>query len=187
MDWTALVPIKQGGAGKSRLAGLLDGAARDRLAARMAEHVLAVLAASPRVRETVILSPERPEGWDGGWSADRGRGLNAELGAWRTGFGDGPLLVIHADLPLLAPSEVAALLDRAETAGAALATDRAGSGTNALALADGRALDFRFGPDSRRLHAGQGAGMAVVSGMGLAADLDTAEDFAFALTHGFVA
>lgn len=185
MDWIALVPIKQGGAGKSRLAGLLDGAARDRLAARMAAHVLSVLAACPRVRETVILSPERPEGWDGGWSADRGRGLNAELGAWRSRFGKGPLLVIHADLPLLAPGDLATLLDRAKIEGAALATDRAGSGTNALALADGRALDFHFGPDSRGLHVGQGEGMAVVSGMGLAADLDTAEDFAFARMHGF--
>lgn len=187
MDWTALVPIKQGGAGKSRLAGLLDQEERERLAGHMAAHVLATLAACPQMRETVILSPQRPEGWRGGWSPDRGRGLNAELAVWRQKFGSEPLLVLHADLPLLTPADVATLLDRAEGEGAALATDRKGSGTNALALADGRAFEFRFGPDSCQLHARQGGGVPVVISPGLAADLDTAEDLAFARLQGLQA
>lgn len=183
MDWTALVPIKQGDTGKSRLGGLLDRVERNRLCARMAAHVLEVLENCAHVRETVILAPERQEGWLGGWAPDHGRGLNAELAIWRSGFGATPLLVIHADLPLLSLADLDVLLTRAKADGAAMATDRAGSGTNALALADGRPLDFCFGPGSRHLHESQG--VTVLTSPGLAADLDTPDDLAFARRGGF--
>ena len=185
MDWTAIVPIKQGDTSKSRLAGLLDPTERKRLSARMAAHVIEVLGKCEHVRETVILSPEPLGGWLGEWAADRGRGLNAELAAWRNGFGTAPLLVIHADLPLLSLLDLDVLLTRAKAVGAALATDRAGGGTNALALADGRRLNFCFGPDSRLLHESQG--VTVLNSPGIAADLDTPQDLIFARSGGFVA
>jgi len=184
MDWTALVPIKQGDTTKSRLAGLLDRTERNRLSARMAAHVIEVLGKCVHVREIVILSPDPPEGWLGEWAADHGRGLNVELAAWRNGFGAVPLLVIHADLPLLSLADLDVLLTRAKADGAALATDRAGQGTNALALADGRPLNFCFGLDSRHLHESQD--VTVLTTSGLSADLDTPEDLIFARRAGFV-
>lgn len=183
--WTALVPIKQGGGGKSRLSRVLSNAQREALSLRMAEHVLAILAERTEISEIVILSAQRPEGWTGCWIADEGRGLNAELTAWRARHGAGPALVIHADLPLLGADDIVALLGAATRNGAALATDRAGEGSNALALADGRAFAFRFGLDSRRLHAGQDPAMPVIERTGLMADMDTPEDLAFAQAHGF--
>ena len=54
-------------------------------------------------------------------------------------------------------------------------------------VADGRAFEFRFGPDSCQLHARQGGGVPVVISPGLAADLDTAEDLAFARLQGLQA
>ncbi len=183
--WTALVPIKQGQGGKSRLAAALAGPQRADLAARMAAHVLDVLTGCGDIAATVILSPARQAFPGTTWARDEGRGLNAEIADFRAGFGAGPLLVVHADLPLLTAADIAALLEAAEAGGTALATDRVGQGTNALALADGRPFEFRFGHDSRAAHCAQFPAMSVVQRDGLSADLDTPDDLAFARAHGF--
>lgn len=185
--WRALVPIKQGGNRKSRLAPVLSREERDALALRMARHVLAELQTCGSIEEIAILSARRPEWWRGAWVEDRGTGLNAELAAWRRTVGEAPVVIVHADLPLLRASEVDELLAVAASQGVAMATDRAGEGTNALAIADGRPFEFCFGPGSRRLHAEQAPGLAVLTAPGLAADVDTPEDLAFAHANGFAA
>jgi 2-phospho-L-lactate/phosphoenolpyruvate guanylyltransferase len=185
--FAALVPIKLGGASKSRLSASLPQEERVALMQQMARTVLTELAACPLVGDIAILAAERPGTWQGGWIADKGRGLNPEITAWREGQGARPILVIHADLPLLRADDVTALLKAASTHGAALATDRAGLGSNALAIADGRPFTFRFGKDSRALHAAQWPDMPVLDIMGLAADMDTPDDLAFACAQGFVA
>ncbi len=184
-DWTALVPLKQGGGGKSRLAGHLQARDRDALSLRMVQHVLGELGRVSAITRIVILTPACPDWWEGAWSPDQGRGLNPEIAAWRAAHGTAPLLVIHGDLPLLRAAEVEQLLVAATQSGAALATDRMGQGTNALALADGRALAFGFGPDSRTHHSAQWPDMPVLSLEGLATDIDTADDLAFARRKGF--
>jgi 2-phospho-L-lactate guanylyltransferase len=176
--WRAIVPLKQGASAKSRLAGVLDAAGRRSLAERMARHVLAVLAAAPQIAEVELLSPLPLAGWPGAWRRDPGEGLNPALDRWRRAHAATNLLVVHADLPWLGADDVANLLEAAETAGAALATDRAGLGSNALALRAGTTLGYCFGPDSRRLHACQVPGMAVLTLRGLACDIDTADDLA---------
>lgn len=179
------MPFKFGPDAKSRLAGLLSADERAALGLRMARHVLGVLGTTGRFVEIVLLSPDRPEWWDGAWTKDSGTGLNPELATWRAGQGEAPVLVIHTDLPLLAAKDVTDLLDTARTSGIALATDRAGEGSNALAIADGREFAFRFGPGSRALHAAQASDMPVLTSLGLAADLDTPADAAFLEVRGF--
>ena len=183
--WRALVPIKQGANGKSRLASVLTREDRDALALRMARHVLTELQNCAAIAEIAILSANCPEWWPGNWGEDSGAGLNAEITAWRRSVGAAPVLIVHADLPLLRASEIDELLEVAAAEGIALATDRAGEGTNALAIGDGRPFDFRFGPGSRALHAVQAPGLAVLDLPGLTADIDTPEDLAFARAHGF--
>lgn len=183
--WRALVPIKQGANRKSRLASILSRGERDALALRMTRHVLAELGKCAAIAELSILAATRPEWWRGGWVEDRGQGLNRELAGWRRSVGTAPVLIVHGDLPLLRKSELDDLLSIATAEGIALATDRAGEGSNALAIADGRAFDFRFGPGSRSLHAAQAPGLAVVDLPGLASDIDTPEDLAFVRAHGF--
>lgn len=185
MSWTALLPYKPQGERKTRLAARLSPEERARWAAALFAHVVAVLERSAGIGAIAILSRERPAGWRGRWIEDRGRGLNPELEAARVALGGGPLLVLHADLPLLAPEDVAALTAAAEEAGCALAPDRHGAGTNALALGDGRAFAFRFGPDSFRLHRAQGGGIAVVERPGLGLDVDTPADLDAAVAAGF--
>ncbi len=62
----------------------------------------------------------------------------------------------------------------------AIAPDRAGAGTNALALRPTSAIPFRFGPGSHEAHrrAAEAAGLEVVTveRPGLAFDLDTPAD-----------
>jgi 2-phospho-L-lactate/phosphoenolpyruvate guanylyltransferase len=182
--WRVVVPIKQGSDGKTRLGAMLGGDARSSLAERMAAHVLGILQGCFDRSQITILSPLCPKGWDGGWRRDEGRGLNPELSAWRAAQGDTPILIIHADLPLLAADDVRALLDAADQ-GAALATDRAGQGTNALAIADGRSLTLCFGANSRARHCDQYPDMPVLQREGLMADLDTPDDAQYVRDRGF--
>jgi 2-phospho-L-lactate/phosphoenolpyruvate guanylyltransferase len=185
IHWHALVPIKQGGNGKSRLAEIFSQEERDGLSLRMARHVLSELDRCDGISDITILSTERPDWWSGSWAADGGQGLNVEINRWRQACAADPILIIHADLPLLLADDVRHLLHIAETDGIALATDRAGEGSNAIAIADGRPFEFRFGPDSRRLHAAQSPPMTVIQRKSLSADIDTPDDLTFARGHGF--
>jgi 2-phospho-L-lactate/phosphoenolpyruvate guanylyltransferase len=183
-DWRVLVPIKQGNDGKSRLGSMMGEGARVGLAERMAAHVLEVLQSCFKSEQVTIMSPHRPEGWNGGWLRDQGRGLNPELTDWRKAQGEAAILIIHADLPLLSAEDVGELIKAAQ-GGAAIATDRAGEGTNAVAISDGREFTFRFGAGSRTLHCRQYPDMPVLEREGLMSDLDTPDDARFVSARGF--
>jgi 2-phospho-L-lactate guanylyltransferase len=145
-----------------------------------------VLRAVPSIGAIHLLAAAPPPDWAEGWLRDAGQGLNPELEAARGALGPVPLLVIHADLPLVSPEDVAALLGHAEARGCALAPDRHGEGTNAVALAPGRALRFAFGPGSFALHDAQAGDAARVDRPGLALDCDTPDDLDRAIAAGFV-
>jgi 2-phospho-L-lactate guanylyltransferase len=138
-----------------------------------------------QVGSVLVLSQARPAHWAGAWRADSGLGLNAELQAARAEIAE-PMLVLHSDLPLLRSADVLQLIEAAETAGLAIAPDRHGSGTNALALADKRPFAFAFGPDSYRRHRAQiSSAWRLVPAPGLAIDIDTPADLALATARGF--
>lgn len=181
MTWTALVPMKWPGEGKTRLSGCLSQAERACMAESLFMHVLAVLGRSPRVGRIVVLCRRRPFDWAGDWIPDLGRGLNPELEAASSSLGPGPVLIIHADLPLLTTQDVESLIEAAGE-GIALAPDRHGAGTNALALGRRASLRLAFGAGSLRKHLAQAAQARVVSRPGFLLDLDTPEDLA--LYHG---
>lgn len=182
MSWTAVVPLKTAADRKTRLSPSLDLAERIRLSDRMARQVVAALTSVPAFGRVLLLSPVPPEALDAEWMPDEGRGLNAELARVRAGLG-GAMLVVHADLPLLSSDDVAALLAAAEAAGVAVAPDRHGEGTNAIALADARPFRFAFGPGSFRAHSAE-AGGAIVRRPGLALDIDSPEDLQAARAAG---
>jgi 2-phospho-L-lactate guanylyltransferase len=185
MSWTAVVPFKPAGERKTRLADTLSAGQREALAEQLFAHVLAVLGEEPRVTSIMVLSQVRPSHWAGTWRADTGMGLNAELEAARSDI-SGSMLVLHSDLPLLITANVAQLVDAAEATGFAIAPDRHGSGTNAIAIADQRPFTFRFGADSYRLHRRQIIShWRMVPAPGLAIDIDTPADLALAVARGF--
>ncbi|MDF7774873.1 2-phospho-L-lactate guanylyltransferase [Sphingomonas sp. AOB5] len=181
MMWTAIVPLKSAPERKSRLAARLPQAARIALSEQMAAHVLQVLDSVPAIGRVIVLSPIPVSGRD--WRPDRGRGLNVELEAARADLAGEALLVMHADLPLLTPADVAALIGSAGQ-GAALAPDRHGQGTNSIAASPCWVGRFAFGPDSLRLHL-RATPAQLVSRSGLMLDIDTPEDLDEALRRGW--
>ncbi len=181
-EWVAIVPLKPPGERKTRLGAHLAADQRERLAELLADHVMHILAETPRIGTRIVLAAERPSLAHECWITDRGRGLNAELAEARRSARPAATLVIHADLPLLCAADIDALLDRAEQRGGAVAPDRHASGTNALALAHDRPFDFAFGAGSfarHRQRLGRDCGIVTRPGLGL--DLDTPADLRFML------
>jgi 2-phospho-L-lactate/phosphoenolpyruvate guanylyltransferase len=184
--WTAIVPLNLGRERKSRLAAFFSLRQRDMLADVMAAHVLHCLAQMEVIDTIIALSPKPPPDHGCSWRRDEGRGLNAELEALRLTMPATPIVVIHGDLPLLKPEDVDFLLAAADASGLALAPDRHETGTNAVALAAGKAFAFAFGAGSFARHCGGLAvAAAIVRRPGLALDVDTPADLAAARDAGF--
>lgn len=184
--WTAILPLKISEGRKSRLASILSLEERRKLGDHMAAQVVAELRAVSGIGEIIMLSPRPLPNWPVRHVEDQGRGLNAELDEVALTIPE-RLLVIHGDLPLISADDISALLDAAESSGAAIAPDRHGQGTNALALwMRPPAFTFAFGPNSFALHQQRlDDTLAIVRREGLACDIDTADDLAHAQTLKF--
>ena len=208
----AVVPFR-GRSGKRRLAGLLDDEERGQLVHALLGDVLAAVLGVPTVERVlvvaplgvdladvddaliagaarrVVLLPERAE-------ADCGpSGLNPALAHAQSvavEAGVSRLLIVPADLPLLRPSDVAALLGASAALpseqGVVIAPNAAEDGTNALVLAPPSCLSPRFGLHSFRAHVAQadqrGIPRATVRRPGLALDLDLPVDIVRLLESG---
>jgi 2-phospho-L-lactate/phosphoenolpyruvate guanylyltransferase len=146
-----LVPVKAFGAGKARLAPLLDPSRRAELSRLMAARVLD--AARPLPVAVVCDDPEVAA-----WAAERGalvlpepgRGLNGavEAGVRRlAAAGAGEVLVTHADLP-----HAHALAQLAGFDGVTLVPDRRDDGTNVACIPASAPFRFSYGPGSFARH-----------------------------------
>ncbi len=189
----AVVPLRDGSSGKTRLAGHFAAEQRADLVTALARHVVGTLLAAPEVTAVLVVTgdpayaraalPADPRLRVLAQPSER-RGLNEAVAlgqAAAVADGAARVLVIHADLPLLARDDVAALL--APDAPVVIAPDGAGTGTNAVVLDGGvRGFAFRFGVGSRAAHEAEAAAVglatAVVQRPGTATDLDTPSDWA---------
>jgi len=157
---------------KGRLSGVLDAAGRRALAQQMLEHVLATL------REAGLATVQVA-------SADEGTGdLNADVtAAARRAEQQGAreLLLVMADLPYLAASDIAALVEAGRTTDIVIAEAKDG-GTNALLLRPPTVLQFAFATarPSAAFHADHARNAGIepvfVRRPGLARDIDTPDD-----------
>ena len=185
-----IVPHRGLEAAKTRLAPSLDPEERVMLASQLLQRVLRV--AREVTEDVVVISPSRPlaEIVDASGArlvAQRGMGLNEGLDQARAEAvreGIDTLLVLHGDLPNLRTDDIQTLWRALpdEGAGVAIAPDRAGTGTNALALRPPDVIAFRFGTGSFAAHAAEveraGVPAVAVNRAGLAFDLDTPADLA---------
>jgi 2-phospho-L-lactate guanylyltransferase len=188
----AILPLKTFRLAKQRLAGVLAVHERHALARAMAEDVLCALAASPDLAGILLVTGD-PEArrlaarygarvlLDEG---ERGHTVASSLGA-RTLAREGvaAMLQVPADLPLVTPDDVGALLAvHGEAPAITLAPSRDERGTNAVACSPPDVMPLRFGADSfvghvRRARA-LGIEPQIVRRSGLALDLDTPDDLA---------
>lgn len=159
------------------------------LASQLLQRVLKV---SREVSNDVeVISPSRPlaeivEAAGARLAVQRGMGLNEGLDQARSQAlldGIDTLIVLHGDLPNLTANDIQTLVGALPAdggPGVAIAPDRAGTGTNALALRPPGVIPFRFGAGSFAAHAAaverSGVSCVAVDRAGLAFDLDTPED-----------
>jgi 2-phospho-L-lactate guanylyltransferase len=153
----------------------------------MLGHVLDVARSVPAIDMVLVVSPERDSiPSDIMVLRDPGVDLNAAFETGREAAlaaGACGLLLLPADLPLLARTDLEQLLDSGCRAGVAIAPDRNSSGTNGLYLSLERAaqMRFAFGPGSRERHefAARACGLfaQTVASRGLQADIDTPADY----------
>ena len=181
------IPIKDLAACKTRLRAVLDDGARESLVSTMLHHVTDIVRSASDDCRLLLLAPHSHKAPPAFEHIDDDRqGLNEELmnllnravmsGAAR-------LIIVPADLPLIAEADVQALMD-VPSDHMAIAPDRAMLGTNALSLPLPAARDFRFqfGPGSFECHRIEASRLALPLTMlrseGLAFDVDEPADLA---------
>lgn len=157
----ALVPVKALDQAKGRLAVVLSREERRALALAMLEDVLRAVRTVPRVDHLAVVSPDadvlaraQELAAEPLSEPSRCRGVNQAVthaSAALSDAGADALLVVAADLPAAAPSDVEALLEALPERGVALVpTDDRGTG--AIALRPPDAIPFRFGDRSSVAH-----------------------------------
>jgi 2-phospho-L-lactate guanylyltransferase len=187
----AIIPVRPLEEGKSRLADILTPSERQRLNESFFRQTIAVtesVVGKARIlvvsRSDTLLQAARDSGL-ATLAEAAPFGLNQALTqAARVVREDGATLAlsISCDLPFLIPDDLRALLSAAlDTGGLAIASDRRGTGTNALALSPVGAIPYRYGESSFSLHetaaATAGRTLTVVRRAGLSFDIDTPDDF----------
>lgn len=180
----ALIAIKRRVECKSRLAGVLPLTQRLALVRHMLGHVIEQCRQAALVGQIAVLSPERDAvPTDIPVLADQGDDLNAALlqaQALLQRLGVREWLVLPADLPDSRAADIDAVIAAGRASGCALASDAAGTGTNALYVRLREGFDYRFGINSLAAHhqaaAHRGWQAEVLTLPGLAADVDSAAD-----------
>jgi 2-phospho-L-lactate guanylyltransferase len=189
----AVIPVKALENGKSRLSAVLDRQERVTLIDHLFRHTLAVLAETPHIAQTMVISPDprvlemaRQQGayalveapLDPG--ADQLNAALAQAARQAAVRGASSLLILPADLPFVAAADIQQILDTIQPDHIAICPDQHQQGTNALLLTPPQPFSFHYGPDSFHLHQQealqQGRGCVVVQAKGLQFDLDTVAD-----------
>lgn len=188
----AIIPVKDLGSAKKRLATLLSASERQALFRAMLEDVLAAVASVPEVATVALVTRDA-------WAEALAARYNAQIipepenrghtEAVATAIdmlsrnGIDTMATIPGDVPLVTASELRTLVrahGAAPTMTIAPSADKRGS--NAVMLTPPDAVPLRFGPDSFYPHLAasraRGIEPRVVELPGLARDIDTPEDLA---------
>jgi len=191
MIW-AIVPVKPLLMGKSRLAGTLTLQARASLNRMLLENTLKVLRETDGISQALVTSRD-PEAlaiareFNGRTLLEHGASyLNSALEratALTRAYQLRAILVLPADLPLLAVADIEALLACLNgDPVVVLAPDRHETGTNAMLIAPPGRIGYAFGVASFAKHIRMareaGVGLEIVRRPTLALDLDLPEDLA---------
>jgi 2-phospho-L-lactate guanylyltransferase len=186
----AIVPVKPLRRGKSRLAGLLSEEQRTSLNRYLLEHTLTVLNKISGIEHTLVVSRD-----------PAALALTRSLGG-RTVMEDGApqfntalkrativaqsqgaraVLILPADLPLVEPSDLEALLSQGTTPSVVvIAPDRRLDGTNGLFINPAGLIEYAYGPGSFQRHCQRskdvGVKLVVVNSERIGLDLDLPED-----------
>ena len=186
----ALLPVKDLEDAKQRLSPVLDARQRRDFFAAMLEDVLEALAATPALAGVLVLTRHPAvralDARHGasllGEARNLGQSGAVTFGARTLGArGAAGMIAVPADLPLVRPEDLDALLAAHRPApSVTIAPARDGLGTNAVACSPPGVLPFRFGGASFRPHLARARALGldprVVHRSRLALDIDTPAD-----------
>ena len=187
----AIIPIKPLNRAKSRLSSVLSLPEREQLTLQMLRYNLETVSAIDALSGVLVISRDlralQAAQSVPGVTTLQEDGIPQLNGALRQAraaimsWGADAILVLPADIPLLAADDLRAMLALGREAGTVvIAADRHGQGTNAILLHPPDAIDFSFGVGSFARHqsAAQMAGLTVQvhASERLALDIDTPED-----------
>lgn len=192
MNVWAIVPVKPLNRAKSRLAGVLSPEVREQLAMAMLSHTLTTLEESRAVGGVLVISRDSralvlARKYGAKTVQESGAPeLNSALqraGQVIASWNAQASLVLPADLPLLAPTDVGEIVELGRyQQSVVIVPDRAGEGTNAILMHPPGLFSFMFGPASfqRHLAAANAAGATVhvYRSERVMLDLDTPDDLA---------
>lgn len=190
MTLWAIVPVKPLRVGKSRLSGVLNQDERADLNRRLLDHTLATLTAIPEIEQVLVISRDPAVL---ALAREHGARTVQENGAPKLNvaltrativvknYNIRGVLVIPADLPLLTPQDVQAMLEKASDPPVVVVVpDRHRQGTNALLVCPVGLIQYDFGPDSFKRHCQRamqaGARLEIIDLPSLALDMDLPED-----------
>lgn len=157
----AVIPVKDFGSAKTRLASVLTPSLRAGLAKAMYLDTLSAVCKAREVdRIAVVTNDASARETAAKFGAvcvnDPEEGLNAALDAGRAAArsqGGEAVLVLPADLPSLHPDDVAKIIAvYRETGGAVVVPDHEEDGTNALLVPSALELPYSYGQGSFRKH-----------------------------------
>jgi 2-phospho-L-lactate/phosphoenolpyruvate guanylyltransferase len=153
----AVVPVKETGCAKQRLAGLLPAHARQQLAIAMLEDVLQAIAAVPELMGIVVVTIDPTAAriasrmgarvWSDG--ARDGHTGAVTAAARRLAAHGSTMLTIPGDVPLVSPADIRHLLDiHRRNPGFTIVPARDERGSNAIVCSPADLVPLRFGADS---------------------------------------
>ena len=162
MSVWAIVPVKPFAQGKSRLAGVLTDAERIALNRSLFNHTLRSIQGARGVHQVCVISGD-PEVLalatsSRAWALQEGTNSNLNRAIAQTtefmlqnrACG---VLIVPADLPLLNPASIEAMLERSSDPPVMVITpDSRGEGTNGLLLSPPLLTHYLFGAQSFRRH-----------------------------------
>jgi 2-phospho-L-lactate/phosphoenolpyruvate guanylyltransferase len=190
MSLWAIVPVKPLRRGKSRLAGILNEEERTRLNQSMLSHTLKVLSEVHEIDHTLVVSRDPAalalarEFHARTLLEDGSPQLNTALRratAVAQVYSTQGVLILPADLPLLSPQDVQAIIARADVSPVVvISPDKRGTGTNALLVSPAGLIDYSFGVGSFQRHCDRATKfcipLEIVNLPSVALDLDLPED-----------
>ncbi len=190
MTLWAIVPVKPLRRGKSRLAHVLSQEERADLNRNLLVHTIDTLKAIPEIEQVLVVSRDQAAL---ALAREHGARTVQENGAPQLNIALARatvvaknyvargVLIVPADLPLISPEDVRAMLERVQSPPVVVvAPDRHRQGTNALLVCPVGLIEYEFGPDSFQRHCDRaqqaGARLEICDLPSLALDVDLPED-----------
>ncbi|MBE2270134.1 MAG: 2-phospho-L-lactate guanylyltransferase [Anaerolinea sp.] len=190
MSIWAIIPVKPLSRAKSRLANVLSPQEREQLAETLFRRVVTVVKSVPAIagtlvisRDTRVMSIARDLGVN---TVQESGNLELNMALMRAtqvvkGWRSEAVLILPADLPLVAAEDVTALIGLGmDDHSMVIATDSHEDGTNALLIRPPGLIPYTYGPGSfgRHIQAAEeiGANVTVYRSERLMLDIDTPAD-----------